>query len=54
MNYLELLLGILILGFFVYALTKNLKRKGLGNAILRLDIFMGLIAGVFIIFKSIT
>ncbi len=54
MNYLELLLGTLISGLFAFALTKNLNRKGLGNAILRFEILIGLIAGIFLIFKSIT
>ena len=53
MEYIQLMIGILLILIFSWLLVKNLKRKGFMNALLRIDTIGGIIAGFYLIITSI-
>ncbi len=53
MEYIKLLIGIALMLIFTWLLIRNFKRKGLINALLRLDTIVGIISGGYLAVTSI-
>ncbi len=52
MGYVKLIAGIGLILVFTWLLVKNSKRTGFMNALLRFDIIVGIIAGVYLVVAS--
>jgi hypothetical protein len=53
MLYFKLVSGIALIAVFGWLLVRNSKRSTLLSALLSIDIILGLIAGLYLIFSSI-
>ena len=54
MEYFKLILGIVILGTFFWLIVRMTKRShNVGNTIARIDIIIGLVAGLYLVITSL-
>ena len=53
MLYFKLISGIVLIAVFGWLLVRNSKRSTFLSALLSIDIILGLIAGLYLIFSSI-
>lgn len=53
MEYLKFTFGILLTIGMTWIFFKNLKRKGFGNALLRIDNIGAIVVGVYLITTSV-
>ena len=53
MDYIKLIFGIGFIIVFIWLLVRNSKRSGFINALFSIDIILGLVAGVYLIFTSV-
>jgi hypothetical protein len=53
MEYLELILGIILTIVFAWLLFKNIRRSSVLNTLFLFEIFIGVIAGVYLIVTSV-
>lgn len=53
MEYLNLVLGIILLAAFTWILVSNSKRKGFIHSLLRIDTILGIVAGLYLTMSSI-
>lgn len=53
MEYVNIFLGIGLIGICTWLLLRNLKRSGIINAVFRFDTIVGIVAGLYLLVSSI-
>lgn len=53
MEIFKLIVGVVLLGAFLWVLYQNRKRTGLFNALVRIDTLVGIVAGMYLVITSI-
>ena len=53
MEFVNIFLGIGLIGIFTWLLLRNLKRSGFINAVFRFDTIVGIVAGLYLLVSSI-
>ena len=53
MEYIKLFLGIGLIIVFTWFLLTNIKRKGIVNALFRIDTIIGMVAGLYLVITSV-
>jgi hypothetical protein len=52
MDYINLMLGVVLLTAFTWIFIRNSKRSGLLHSYLRIETIAGMVAGLYLIFTS--
>ncbi len=53
MEYVNLMLGIVLVVAFTWILRRNSKRSGLLHSLLRIDTLGGIVGGTYLIFAAV-
>jgi hypothetical protein len=53
MEYVNLILGIILVIAFTWVLVRNSKRSGFLHSLLRIDTIGGIVGGLYLVFASV-